>query len=200
MNRIQYIVAHALETPKGRWITKGDIDMWHMGPLDLPGGKVKFLGKVYRDRNTLPDVKINRVPIHRLYGRGWDRSGYADIMEPNGDIINITPYNWDAFVDKKEITWGAVGVNTVSRHVALAGGIHPVTGETNGTWEFKELYTYAQFVYFSSYLKRAVKKYPWVKIIGHGDVPGTDKTCPNIDMSQFCRNIGIDEKNIGLIT
>jgi len=40
MNRLQYIVVHCLDTPRGRWITKGDLEMWHKGPTRA--------GKIYQ--------------------------------------------------------------------------------------------------------------------------------------------------------
>jgi len=199
MNRLQYIVIHCLLTPKGRWISKGDIEMWHKGPRDLPNGDVRFLGKDYLYREELPLVKINGVWISKLHGRGWDRLGYADMIHHNGEIQNLTPYNDDDFVDSNEITWGAVGVNSISRHVALEGGIHP-SGSMNGMWKFEELYTDAQFVMLSAYLKQAILDYPDIKIIGHYQVPKAEKTCPNFDVPKFCKSIGIESKNIGLLT
>jgi N-acetylmuramoyl-L-alanine amidase len=199
MNRLQYIVIHCLLTPKGRWISKGDIEMWHKGPRDLPNGDVRFLGKDYLYREELPLVKINGVWISKLHGRGWDRLGYADMIHHNGEIQNLTPYNDDDFVDSNEITWGAVGVNSISRHVALEGGIHP-SGSMNGMWKFEELYTDAQFVMLSAYLKQAILDYPDIKIIGHYQVPKAGKTCPNFDVPKFCKSIGIESKNIGLLT
>jgi N-acetylmuramoyl-L-alanine amidase len=198
MNRLQYIVIHCLLTPKGRWISKGDIEMWHKGPRDLLNGKVRFLGRDYNSREELPMVKINGVWVSKLHGRGWDRLGYADMIHHNGEIQNLTPYNEDDFVDSSEMTWGAVGINSISRHVALEGGIHPKSGELNGIWPFEELYSDEQFVMLAGYIKQAIVDYPWIEIIGHNQVPGSGKTCPNFDVLQFCHNIGVKAKNVGL--
>lgn len=198
MNELQYIVVHCLLTPITRWTTKGDLEMWHKGPRDLPNGKVRFLGKDYQNREQLPSYQLNGVLASKLHGRGWDRLGYADIIHNNGEIENITPYNNDNFVDKEEITWGAVGVNSISRHVALEGGIHE-SGQTTGLWEFEELYTDEQFVMLAAYLNQAVQDHPNIHIVGHRDMPNTNKTCPNFVVAKFCRDIGINEINIGLI-
>ena len=136
--------------------------------------------------------------VKNLHGRGWDRYGYADIIEPDGDIINITPYDEDDFVDSNEITWGAVGVNSISRHIALAGGIHP-DGRKNGQWPFEEIYTDEQFVMLSAYYNQTVKDNPDIKIVGHYEIPNAGKTCPNFNVADFCRSIGIPKKNIGLL-
>jgi N-acetyl-anhydromuramyl-L-alanine amidase AmpD len=140
-------------------------------------------------------LKLN----NKLHGNGWDRLGYADIIHQNGEIENVTPYDKDDFVDREEVTWGAVGINSVSRHIALEGGIHPSNWRMWGTWKFEELYTNAQFVSLSAYLKQAILDYPWIKIIGHRDVPNANKMCPNTNILQLCRDIGIKENNIGLI-
>jgi hypothetical protein len=196
MNRLQFLILHCLLTPRGRWITKGDLQMWHLGPKDLPSGKVRYFGKDYDSRDVLPLVKYNGVWIRDLHGRGWDRLGYADLIHYSGAIENLTPYDKDDFVDKEEITWGAVGVNSVSRHVALEGGIHPLYGN-NGCWPFAELYSDAQFIYLASYLKQTIQDHPQIKIMGHYQVPKAGKTCPNFDVPDFCRSIGINEVNIG---
>lgn len=173
--------------------------MWHKGPRDLPNGKVRFLGKDYNSREELPMVKLNGVWVKNIHGRGWDRFGYADVIHHTGEIENITPYDKDDFVDREEITWGAVGVNSVSRHVALEGGIHPIQGNRLGFWAFDELYTDEQFVMLASYLKQAILDYPWINIIGHTEVPNANKSCPNFRVGRFCQDIGINNENIGLI-
>jgi len=161
----------------------------------LLNGKVRFLGRDYNSREDLPLVKINGVWVSKLHGRGWDRLGYADMIHHSGDIENLTPYDQDDFVDKDEITWGAVGVNSISRHVALEGGIHPVQGMKSLHYKFEELYSDQQFVMLSAYLKQAILDYPDIKIIGHYQVPGANKTCPNFLVPYFCRDIGIPEHN-----
>lgn len=196
MNQLQYIVVHCLQTPYLRWVTKAELESWHKGPRDLPGGKVRFLGKDYDSRDVLPLVKINGVWVKNLHGRGWDRLGYADIIHHTGEIENVTPYDKDDFVDQEEITWGAVGVNSISRHVALEGGIHPKTRETSGFWLFEELYTDEQFVMLAGYVKQTILDHPEVKIIGHYQVPRANKTCPNFVVNKFCQDIGLEEKNI----
>lgn len=195
MNRLQYIVVHCLLTQKYHWITKEMIQMWHMGPLDLHDGRVRYMGKIYKDRSELPLVKINGVWISKLHGRGWTRYGYRDIIQPDGTVENITPHNQDGYVDSNEITWGALGVNSISAHVALAGGIHPTNGETIGQWPFHELYTHRQWAGLEDYLKQDVVDYPWVKVIGHYQTPLTDKSCPNTHIPTFCMEIGLPEEN-----
>lgn len=196
MLELQYLITHCLLTPQLRWVSSGDIDMWHKGPRDLPNGKVRYLGKDYENRDKLPWEKINGVYVRDLHGRGWDRRGYADLLHHNGILENLTPYDKDNFVDKEEITWGATGVNSISRHLALEGGIHPVTHKKTGCWPFEELYSDTVFVVLSGYYKQTILDHPNIKIGGHYQVPNAGKTCPNFDVPEFCRSIGIEEKNI----
>lgn len=194
MNRLLYLIIHCLLTPKMRWITKEELAMWHKGPRDLKNGNVRYMGRDYNSRDELPLVKINGIWISKIHGRGWDRFGYADLIHHNGEIENITPYNEDNYVDSDEITWGAVGINSVSRHVALEGGI-AFSGKTVGHWDFEELYTDAQFVSLAGYVKQAILDYPEIKVIGHYQSMNTHKTCPNFNVPHWLESIGVSEKN-----
>ncbi|MGM0527281.1 MAG: hypothetical protein ACQERS_02625 [Bacteroidota bacterium] len=60
--------------------------------------------------------------IEILKGRGWDRLGYSDLFKRDGSVINLTPYNGDDIIQAHEMTWGAAGVNGISRHIVLEGG------------------------------------------------------------------------------
>ncbi len=196
MSKLTYIVIHCLDTPRGRRIEKKDIIQWHKSPRDENGGVV-YLGKKYPSRDALPDNFINGVSIKRLYGRGWDRLGYSDLIHFDGEIENLTLYNDDDIVDPSEMTWGAAGINSISRHVALEGG-KLVNGKTPGIVDFFELFSDAQYVRLASYLKGQIKMIPGVKIIGHANVPKSGKTCPGFDVLKFCNDIRIEKVNIGL--
>lgn len=55
-------------------------------------------------------------------GRGWKQVGYTDLFHLDGSVERLVANNEDEWVDSWEITNGAAGFNSVSRHVVYAGG------------------------------------------------------------------------------
>ena len=55
-------------------------------------------------------------------GRGWKQVGYTDLIHLDGKVERLVDNNEDAEVDPWEVTNGARGYNSVSRHVVYAGG------------------------------------------------------------------------------
>lgn len=135
-------------------------------------------------------------------GRGWDRVGYSDLFHLDGNIENLTPYNFDNTVDPWEITWGATGINSTSRHVVYAGGLdvseefmnipedeieieHMVASDTR---------TDAQKYALEIYVKYMILRHPDIKVCGHNQF--SDKACPSFDVPKWAESIGIKDKNI----
>jgi hypothetical protein len=147
--------------------------------LDTPQG---------RDVSGADVIRWHTTPKPK--GRGWDRAGYSDIIHLDGRIENITPYNDDDIIEAHEKTWGARGVNSISRHVALVGG----RGK-KGVHEKYNYLTYKQKKSLQSYIKKELELHPNVKIAGHYCFSKT-KTCPNFNVETFCFDIGVDEDNI----
>lgn len=56
-------------------------------------------------------------------GRGWKQVGYTDLVHLNGSVERLVANNEDAWVDPWEITNGAKGYNSISRHIVYAGGV-----------------------------------------------------------------------------
>ena len=56
-------------------------------------------------------------------GRGWKQVGYTDMIHLDGKVERLVGNNEDAEVDPWEVTNGATGYNTVSRHVVYVGGV-----------------------------------------------------------------------------
>lgn len=48
--------------------------------------------------------------------------GYTDLFHLNGGVERLVDNNEDANVDPWEVTNGAAGYNSVSRHIVYAGG------------------------------------------------------------------------------
>lgn len=118
-------------------------------------------------------------------GRGWKQVGYTDLVHLNGSVERLVANNEDAWVDPWEITNGAKGYNSVSRHIVYAGGC-AADGQTP-----KDTRTAAQLAALEQYVKNFHAAHPKVKIIGHNQVAA--KACPSFDVPAWLREIGIKQ-------
>lgn len=118
-------------------------------------------------------------------GRGWKQVGYTDLIHLDGSVERLVKNNEDAWVDDWEITNGAVGYNSVSRHIVLAGGCAK-DGKTP-----KDTRTAAQKAALERYVKDFHRRHPQVRIIGHNEVAA--KACPSFDVQKWLRSIGISQ-------
>ena len=159
-------------------VTKEMLREWHMGPCDQPGGKVRYLGKDYSSRAELPRDTINGKLVARITGRGWDRLGYSVLIHRNGAAEIVTPFNDDDQITNDEMTWGATGVNSISRHICLEGG-----GDESEIQPFSVLFNIEQRFALLKIIKDEIKKVPALKIAGHNNF--ATKLCPGFDVKQF---------------
>jgi len=139
-------------------------------------------------------------------GRGWDRLGYSDMIYLDGSLINLTPYNQDSKVDPWEITWGAKGINSLSRHIVYVGGLgldpelELMSDDDLELVEFNDKYipkdtrTPCQLDTMEIYVKYMIKRHPNILIAGHNHF--SSKSCPSFDVTRWLRSIGILDKNI----
>lgn len=118
-------------------------------------------------------------------GRGWKQVGYTDLIHLNGEVERLVDNNEDANVDTWEITNGAKGYNSVSRHIVYVGGL-AVDGKTT-----KDTRTEAQKNAMAEYVIDFHKRFPNVKIIGHRDVAAKD--CPSFNVQDWLKQIGINQ-------
>lgn len=118
-------------------------------------------------------------------GRGWKQVGYTDIIHLDGKVERLVNNNEDANVDPWEITNGAKGYNSVSRHVVYAGGCAR-DGKTP-----KDTRTPAQRKAMEEYVKDFHRRFPEVRIIGHNEV--ASKACPSFDVQKWLKSIGITQ-------
>jgi len=195
MGKLSLYVIHCTDTPPNMRVVKSTIEQWHKSPLDNKDGSVTYLGKKYKNRESLPDHKINGTSIKLLHGRGWDRAGYSDLFPREGGILNITPYDEDDIITSSEMTWGATGVNAISRHKVLVGGWR--NGEKSGTFNFLDIFTLAQHQALEADIKKTISEHPDIKIAGHRDIPGAGKTCPNFDVHEYLKQINLEEHYYG---
>lgn len=120
-----------------------------------------------------------------LGGRGWKQVGYTDLFHLNGSVERLVANNEDDMVDNWEITNGAKGYNSISRHIVLAGGC-TANGKTP-----KDTRTPAQKAALEKYVKEFHAKHPKVKIIGHNEIAA--KACPSFDVQAWLKSIGINQ-------
>jgi hypothetical protein len=200
MGKLTYLVIHCSDTPL-REITLDDLTRWHKGAKKNKDGSYTFMDKYY----TLDQLKKlvlqlpsgKKVPADKTNGNGWSRLGYADMINPDGKLINVTPYDFDEKIDAWEITYGAAGgVNSIGRHVMLHGGWH-TNGIKNGKnadgsyMEPDELYTDEQLNALVDYIKIQKMQCPDILVCGHNELDGilknkaNPRTCPNFDVQKF---------------
>lgn len=188
MSKLKYLVIHCTDTPAGRVTTPEEIHQWHQGPRDNADGTVTYKSKNYPNRAALPDEEIGGVNIKKLKGRGWRQIGYSDLIDLEGNVHNMVPYNNDQNVDPWEVTNGALGVNAVSRHVVYVGGRSKDFTRTEDTR------TSAQRDALKHYVMKTIMQHPDILIAGHNQFQ--KKACPSFDVAKWAKAYGIPAKNI----
>lgn len=197
MGKMQYLVVHTTDTPFNRTITPDDIDMWHKGVRHNKNGTYTFLGKTYKSKVELTNQFLRLpsgivVKASNTNGRGWTQRGYSDMITQKGELLNLTPYDFDAVIDSNEITNGAAGYNSNSRHVVLNGGWSKDGKfrnglDANGVLLKPELvYTDDTLHKLIEYIKMQKEIVPTVVVVGHNEL--ANKNCPNFDVQLFLKN------------
>lgn len=118
-------------------------------------------------------------------GRGWSRVGYTDMIHLDGTVERLVENNEDGNVDPWEVTNGAAGYNSTSRHVVYVGGCEahsPVPKDTR---------TPAQLKAMAAYVKDFRRRFPHVRIVGHNELAA--KACPSFDVQKWLKTIGINQ-------
>ena len=118
-------------------------------------------------------------------GRGWKQVGYTDLIHLDGTVERLVENNEDSNVDPWEITNGAKGYNTVSRHIVYAGGLDS-DGKTP-----KDTRTREQHESMTGYVRRFHESFPDVRIVGHNEIAA--KACPSFDVQEWLKSIGINQ-------
>ncbi len=124
-------------------------------------------------------------------GRGWTRVGYSDLILLDGQRHTFVKHNGDTWIDANEITNGASGINSVSRHVCYVGGLD-ATGKN-----VKDTLTEQQNKVLSSIIAEVLTYAPDVLIGGHNQY--ANKGCPSFYVPTYLRErclYKVSEKNI----
>ena len=116
-------------------------------------------------------------------GRGWKQVGYTDLIHLDGSVERLVQNNEDARVDPWEVTNGAKGYNSVSRHIVYAGGVAK-DGKTP-----KDTRTEAQKKALRDYVRDFHRRFPQIKIVGHNELAA--KACPSFDVKAWLKEIGV---------
>lgn len=120
-------------------------------------------------------------------GRGWKQVGYTDLIRLDGTVERLVNNNEDANVDPWEITNGAKGYNSISRHIVYAGGC-------DKSMNPKDTRTAAQEKALIAYVKDFHRRFPNVRIIGHNEIAA--KACPSFDVQKWLKSIGINQAGV----
>jgi len=128
-------------------------------------------------------IRFHTAPVSEG-GRGWSRVGYSDMIDINGRLINLRPYNENNYVEQNEYTFGAVGLNMIARHVVYVGGC-------DKNMDPKDTRTTEQRETLKQYVIKFHQLHPEAKIIGHNQV--AKKACPSFDVQKWLSEIGIKQ-------
>lgn len=118
-------------------------------------------------------------------GNGWKQVGYTDMFHLDGRVERLVGNNEDAAVDPWEITNGARGYNSVSRHIVYVGG------STRDGKTAKDTRTPAQKAAMERYVKDFHRRHPEVRIVGHRQL-NASKECPSFSVPRWLQQIGIN--------
>lgn len=147
---------------------------------------------------TSADIRRMHTAPKSAGGRGWKQVGYTDLFRLDGKVERLADNNEDNYVDPWEVTNGAKGYNTVSRHIVYAGGC-------DKSGKPKDTRTASQKSAMAKYVRDFHAKHPNVKIIGHRDLsPDLNgngviepfeymKACPSFDVAAWLKEIGIKQ-------
>jgi N-acetylmuramoyl-L-alanine amidase len=132
-------------------------------------------------------------------GRGWSRVGYSDMIYLDGALVNLTPFNQDNKVDNWEMTWGAKGMNSRSRHVVYVGGLEydyetPLDDDDKPGYMAADTRTPQQLHAMEVYVKYMILRHPNIKVAGHNQF--AVRACPSFNVPKWLRSVGIPAKNI----
>jgi hypothetical protein len=156
------------------------------------GNKLKYL--VIHCTATPENREVTKEEIIRWHtnpvshgGRGWKTVGYSRMINLKGDLILMHNYNENDIVEPWEVTNGASGINSVSRHIVYVGGL-------DRFMKPKDTRNDAQKETLKKYVLDVVKRYPEILVCGHYHF--ANKACPSFNVENWCKEIGVSEKNI----
>lgn len=129
--------------------------------------KIEYL--VVHCSDTMDHQNLTALDIHKMHLKfGWDGIGYHKIIRRDGLVEKGRPEYW--------IGAHVYGFNKISLGVCLIGS--------------KE-FTSNQMLSLKKVLRNWKLKYPKSKIKAHNEMGETKKTCPNFDVHNWCKKVGL---------
>jgi len=158
--------------------------------------KLKYL--VIHSTATPEGREVTKADIVQWHikERGWSKLGYSDLIQLDGNLVQLHKFDQDNTIDNWEVTNGAKGYNGISRHVVYAGGTSKYKSRWTGKRTDKDTRTKEQRATLETYVKYQILRHPNIKVIGHNQI--SRKACPSFDVSRWLESIGVKSKNIGL--
>lgn len=152
-------------------------------------GKLTYL--IIHCTATPEDREVTKedIEIWHLQQRGWSKVGYTDLIQLDGNLVNLTPFDQDDEVDGFEITNGVRGKNSISRHVVYAGGVDEDGLTPCDTRTIEQLHSLQVYVTYM------VMRHPNILVAGHNQFD-SGKACPSFDVPSWLESICVPEKNI----
>lgn len=143
---------------------------------------------------TPAGLEVSAASVRRFHtspppaGRGWKQVGYSKILHLNGSWSVLVENNGDQWVDPREVTNGAKGINSESYHISYVGGLNADTKQPEDTR------TPEQLKWMEHEVKEFIKAHPDILVGGHNQFAA--KACPCFNVPEWLRSIGVEEKNI----
>ena len=127
------------------------------------------------------EVSKHDIIRWHIHGNGWSKVGYHDLIHLDGSIENLIPYDEDDQVQPWEISNGAAGFNSSSRHVVYAGGC-------DSNMNPKDTRTPQQWAALQAYVKEFMAKHPDCEVVGHNQL-NPRKACPSFSVPLWLKEI-----------
>lgn len=123
-------------------------------------------------------------------GRGWRQVGYCRLVLLDGRICYFVEDDADGWVDSGEITNGAAGFNSISKHICYVGGVDEKGKSKNTLSTVQE----SSLIHV---IKEILLESPDVQILGHNQV--ANKSCPSFSVIKWLEKL-IKERRIAGLT
>lgn len=134
--------------------------------------------------------------IHSTYTRegksismkGNIKSLYTDVVDVNGNIEGFIMDSRNNRINGWDVRYNNEDINSVSRHIAYVGGVNKENTNAKDTRTEKQKET------LEIYVKYMIKRHPNIQIAGYNQLK--DKSSPNFKVSEWLKEIRVDDKNI----
>lgn len=107
--------------------------------------------------------------------RKWDKPGYNEIVELDGNRFIAVPYDLDGYTTFDELSYGVKGYNSISINIAYVGGV-------DKNLKPKDTRTKAQIRAIDQIVKEVRAAMPSIAVMGHRDHKNVHKACPSFDV------------------